>query len=60
MSDHLENIGYFKMADERKWTEQLLSDIVERAQLTGEELRRFEKIFRKAELIALHKRGEDA
>ena len=28
MSDHLENIGYFKMADEEKWTNQLLKDII--------------------------------
>ena len=60
MALHLDNIGYFKMADEKKWTEQLLGDIIERAGLTGEELRRFEKIFRKSELIAMHKRGENA
>lgn len=56
MTEHLKAMGYFKMADEEKWTNQLLADIVERAALSGEELRRFEKIFRKAELIAMHKR----
>ena len=56
MTGHLKAMGYFKMADEEKWTNQLLADIVERAALSGEELRRFEKIFRKAELIAMHKR----
>ena len=58
MTAHLKAMGYFKMADEEKWTNQLLSDIIERAALSGEELRRFEKIFRKAELIAMHKREE--
>ena len=55
MADHLENIGYFKLADERKWTEQLLVDIAERAALSEKEMQRFEKIFRKTELIAKHK-----
>ncbi len=58
MTDHLAAMGYFKMADEEKWTNQLLRDIIERAALSGEELRRFSKIFRKAELIAMHKREE--
>ena len=58
MADHLENMGYFKLADERKWTEQLLADIAERAALSESEMQRFEKIFRKAELIARHK-GEE-
>ena len=58
MTGHLERMGYFKMADEEKWTNQLLKDIIERASLSGEELRRFEKIFRKAELIAMHKKLE--
>ncbi len=53
---HLAAMGYFKMADEEKWTNQLLCDIIERAALSGEELRRFSKIFSKAELIAMHKR----
>ncbi len=55
MISHLGNIGYFKLADERKWTEQLLKDIVERAALSESEMQRFEKIFRKTELIARHK-----
>ena len=58
MTGHLAAMGYFKMADEEKWTNQLLADIIERAALSGEELRRFEKIFRKSELIAMHKKGE--
>ena len=58
MTGHLAAMGYFKMADEEKWTNQLLKDIIERAALSGEELRRFAKIFRKAELIALHRREE--
>ena len=59
MADHLENIGYFKLPDERKWTEQLLMDITERAGLSEKELQRFEKIFRKTELIAKHKVKDD-
>ena len=60
MVSHLDNMGYFKLDDERKWTEQLLKDITERAALSESEMQRFEKIFRKAELIALHRRNEDA
>ena len=56
ISSHLQKMGYYKLADEEKWTQQLIGDIIERAALSGEELRRFEKIFRKAELIALHKK----
>ncbi len=59
MISHLDTMGYFKLADERKWTEQLLKDITERAALSESEMQRFEKIFRKAELIALHRRHED-
>lgn len=59
MADHLEAMGYFKLADERKWTEQLLVDICERAALSESEMQRFEKIFRKAELIAKHKEAAD-
>ena len=59
MADHLEAMGYFKLADERKWTEQLLADICERAALSESEMQRFEKIFRKAELISRHKGASD-
>ena len=59
MVSHLDNMGYFKLDDERKWTEQLLKDITERAALSESEMQRFEKIFRKAELIALHRRNDD-
>ena len=55
MISHLDSIGYFKLADERKWTLQLLKDIIERAGLSESEMQRFEKIFRKTELIAKHK-----
>lgn len=55
MISHLDGIGYFKLADERKWTLQLVKDIIERAGLSESEMQRFEKIFRKAELIARHK-----
>ncbi len=51
MSANLENIGYYKWDEEKKWTEQLLSDLIERAALSESELQRFEKIFRKTESI---------
>ena len=60
MTDNLSGMGYFKQDDEEKWTNQLLGDIIERAALTEAETKRFEKIFRKASLIALHKRQDNA
>lgn len=55
MSQHLENIGYYKWDEEKKWTEQFLSDLIERAALSESELQRFEKIFSKTESIAKFK-----
>ncbi|MBQ0072556.1 MAG: RNA methyltransferase [Spirochaetales bacterium] len=55
MSGHLENIGYYKWDEERKWTEQFLSDVIERAALSESELQRFEKVFAKTESIVLFK-----
>lgn len=60
MTDNLASMGYFKLDDEEKWTNQLLGDIIERAALTEAETKRLEKIFRKAGLIALHKRQDNA
>ena len=59
MTAHLKAMGYFKLADEEKWTNQLLSDIIERASLTEAETKRLEKIFSKAELIAMHRRMDN-
>lgn len=55
MSDHLNNIGYYKWDEEKKWTEQFLSDLIERAALSESELQRFEKVFSKTESIVRFK-----
>ncbi len=55
MSKHLSQIGYYKWDEEKKWTEQFLSDMVERAALSESELQRLEKIFRKTESIVKYK-----
>ena len=59
MVGHLERISYFKWDEEKKWTKQLLEDIIERAGLSESELQRFEKIFRKVEKIKIYKDGND-
>ncbi len=59
MVSHLEGIGYFKWDEEKKWTEQLLEDVIEKAGLQESELQRFEKIFRKVEKIKIYKEGKD-
>lgn len=56
MSGHLDAIGYYKWEEEAKWTRQFLSDLIERAGLSESELQRFEKIFRKTEMIKLYKK----
>lgn len=58
MVEHLDNISYFKWDEEKKWTEQLLEDIIERAGLSESELQRFEKIFRKVEKIKIYRSRE--
>ncbi len=58
MSENLDGIGYYKWDEEKKWTEQLLSDIIERAGLSESELQRFEKLFRKTRSIVLFKEKE--
>ncbi len=58
MSGNLEEIGYYKWDEEKKWTEQFLSDLIERAGLSESELQRFEKIFRKTESIVKFKDKE--
>ena len=55
MVEHLDAISYFKWDEEKKWTRQLLEDIVERAGLSESELQRFEKIFRKVEKIKIYR-----
>ena len=59
MSGHLEAIGYYKWDEEKKWTEQFLSDLVERAALSESELQRLEKIFTKTESIVKFKDKEE-
>ncbi len=57
--ESLENIGYFKWDEEKKWTQQLVEDIIERAGLSESELKRFEKIFKKTEKIKIYKDKKD-
>ena len=63
MSEHLENIGYFKWDEEKKWTTQFLCDICERSGMSESEMQRFEKIFAKVDKIKIYKdktqEGED-
>lgn len=59
MSKNLEEIGYYKWDEEKKWTEQYLLDLIERAGLSESELQRFEKIFRKTESIVKYKDREE-
>ena len=59
MSHHLEAIGYYKWDEEKKWTEQFLSDVIERAALSESELQRFEKIFTKTESIVKFKNQDE-
>ena len=59
MSHNLSEIGYYKWDEEKKWTEQFLSDLIERAALSESELQRLEKIFRKTESIVKFKDKEN-
>lgn len=59
MSHSLEEIGYYKWDEEKKWTEQFLSDIIERAALSESELQRFSKIFTKTESIVKFKERDN-
>ncbi len=52
---NLEDMGYFKNDDERTFTKEFLSSIMERAGMTEGEVQRMEKIFSKTNKIAKHK-----
>ena len=56
-SSHLNAIGYYKWDEERKWTENFLKDLLERAGLSESEMQRFDKLFAKIENIKIHKEG---
>ena len=58
MSETL-NPTNFMIEPEKKWTEQFLSDVIERAALSESELQRFEKIFTKTESIVKFKNQEE-
>lgn len=51
----LDAIGYFKLEQEKMWTNRFLSDIYERAQLSEGEMKRIEKLFSKMSKIAHYK-----
>jgi tRNA/rRNA methyltransferase len=54
--EHIDDIGYFKQDQEKKWTTTFLKDVYERAQLTESEVKRLEKLFYKVSKIAKHKK----
>ena len=58
-STHLEAIGYYKWDEEKKWTENFLKDMLERAALSESEMQRFDKIFSKIEKIKIYKDRPD-
>lgn len=55
ISNSLENIGYYKWDEEKKWTEILIRDTLEKATLSESEIKRFLKIFEKMEKIKIYK-----
>lgn len=55
----LSDIEYFKWDDEKRWTEQLLEDTIERATLSESELQRIEKLFTKIAKIKIYKDNKD-
>lgn len=55
ISSSLENIGYYKRDDEKKWTEIFISNIIERAMMSEREVKKLEDIFEKAEKISRFK-----
>ena len=57
--DSLNKINYFKWEDERRWSQQLISDTLERATLSESELQRIEKLFTKIASIKIYKDKED-
>lgn len=54
----LDDVGYFKIDDERDFTREFLNDEFARSSMIESELRRMEKIFVKASAVALHKKKE--
>ncbi|MCF0262527.1 MAG: RNA methyltransferase [Sphaerochaetaceae bacterium] len=53
--DNLDQLGYFKNQDEKDYTTEFLTSVMQRAGLTEGEVQRFEKLFIKTNKIALHK-----
>lgn len=54
----LDDIGYFKVDDERVFTREFLKDQFSRSSMTEGEIQRMEKIFTKASTIARYKNQE--
>lgn len=51
----MDKVGFFKMPDEKLWTQRFIHDIFERAQMSEEELKRMTKLFVKMTTIAKYK-----
>ncbi|MGH0053534.1 MAG: RNA methyltransferase [Sphaerochaetaceae bacterium] len=57
-SEALDNIGYFKLSQEKLWTFRFLRDVFVRASLTESEIQKMEKIFVKMARIKAYKKKE--
>ena len=57
--EHLSNIGYFKWDEEKKWLNQFFKDTLEKAGLQESEMQLFDKLFRKIEMIKIHKEDKN-
>jgi len=56
----MEAMQYFKLEDERRWTEQFIHDIFERAQMSELEMQKMEKVFMKMSTIARFKEAKES
>ncbi|MBJ2354941.1 RNA methyltransferase [Sphaerochaeta sp. S2] len=56
--DALDEIGYFKLGQEKLWTFRFLRDVFVRSALTESEIQKMEKVFVKSARIKAHKNKE--
>jgi tRNA/rRNA methyltransferase len=56
--DALDEIGYFKLGQEKLWTFRFLRDVFVRSALTESEIQKMEKVFVKSARIKAHKTKE--
>ncbi len=58
-TDALDEIGYFKLAQEKLWTFRFLRDVFTRSALTESEIQKMEKVFVKMARIKAYKSNDD-